>query len=53
VTFVNPFNHVLASRDRGLFVTSPARFGIPSRGGGLLRFGSAPRNVHFQFQIVW
>ena len=53
VTFVNPFHHVVASRDRGLFVTSPARFGIPSRGGGLLRFGSAPRSAHFQFQIVW
>ena len=53
VTFVNPFNHVVASRDRGLFVNNPARFGIPSRGGGLLRFGSAPRSAHFQFQIVF
>ena len=53
VTFVNPFHHVVASRDRGLYVNRPARFGIPSRGGGLLRFGSAPRSANFQFQIVW
>ena len=51
-TIANVFHHRVSGRDRGLYITSPVRFGIPGH-GGRLRHEAGPRNAQFQFQVVW